>query len=387
MNIPVPLLDLKAQHATIRAEIRAAIDRVVDSQHFILGPEVEALEREVAAYSGVRHAVGVSSGTDAIVLALMALGIGPGDEVITTPYTFIATCSSIARLGARAVFVDIDPRSYNMDVTSVEAAIGPRTKAIMPVHLFGQMADTAFLAEIGARRGIPVLEDAAQAIGAELGGVRAGAAGTAATFSFFPSKNLGGFGDGGMVVTNDAALDARLRLLRNQGQKPKYFSVAVGGNFRLDALQAAVVGAKLPHLDDWTAARQRNAATYRRLFAASHLPVAEGVLDGDAVVALPVELPERRHVYNQFVIRAKDRDGLRAYLAERHIGSEVYYPQPMHLQECFAEWGHAAGAFPASERAAAESLAIPIYPELSEEMQAAVVAAIGDFYRTERTKP
>ena len=267
MSSPVPLLDLKAQYDTIRGDIAAALERVLESQHFILGPEVEALEREIAAYSGVRHAVGVSSGTDAILLALMALGVGPGDEVVTTPYTFIATCSCIARLGARAVFVDVEPRSYNLDVSRVEAAISPRTKAIMPVHLFGQMADTETLVAIAARRGIPIIEDAAQSLGSELNGKRAGGAGIAGTYSFFPSKNLGAFGDGGMVVTNDDATAKQLRLLRNQGQAPKYFSVEVGGNFRLDALQAAVVRAKLPHLDGWTAARQRNAATYRRLFA------------------------------------------------------------------------------------------------------------------------
>ncbi|HSO41059.1 MAG TPA: DegT/DnrJ/EryC1/StrS family aminotransferase, partial [Labilithrix sp.] len=289
MSPRVPLLDLKAQYATIRGDIAAALERVIESQHFILGPEVEALEREICAYSGVKHAIGVSSGTDAILLALMALGIGPGDEVITTPYTFIATCSCIARLGARAVFVDIEPRSYNLDVSRVEAAIGPRTKAIMPVHLFGQMADTEALLEIATRRGIPIIEDAAQSLGSELNGVRAGAAGTAGTYSFFPSKNLGAFGDGGMVVANDAAVAERLRLLRNQGQAPKYFSIEVGGNFRLDALQAAIVRAKLPHLDGWTAARQRNAATYRRLFAATAgLSVGEGVLESGADVALPV---------------------------------------------------------------------------------------------------
>ncbi len=377
----VPLLDLKAQYETIRGDIAAALERVIESQHFILGPEVESLEREIAAYSGVAHAVGVSSGTDAILLALTALGVGPGDEIVTTPYTFIATCSCIARLGARAVFVDIDPRSYNMDVSGVEAAIGPRTKAIMPVHLFGQMADTEALTEIAARRGVPIVEDAAQSLGAELNGLRAGGAGKAGTFSFFPSKNLGAFGDAGMVVTNDDAVAKRLRLLRNQGQQPKYFSVEVGGNFRLDALQAAIVRAKLPHLDGWTSARQRNAATYRQLFAGAGIPVASGLLEDGAMVALPIELPHRRHVYNQFVLRARDRDGLRRHLAERGIGSEVYYPQPMHLQKCFASWGHTAGAFPLSERAAAESLAIPIYPELSHEMQATVVGAIGEFYR------
>ncbi len=384
MSLRVPLLDLKAQYATIRGDVAAALERVIESQHFILGPEVEALEREVSAYSGVAHSVGVSSGTDAILLALMALGIGPGDEIITTPYTFIATCSCIARLGATAVFVDIEPDSYNLDVSKVEAAIGPRTKAIMPVHLFGQMADTEALAEIASRRGVPIVEDAAQSLGAELGSVRAGAAGVAGTYSFFPSKNLGAFGDGGMVVTNDDAMAKRLRLLRNQGQEPKYFSVEVGGNFRLDALQAAVVRAKLPHLDGWTAARQRNAATYRRLFAAAGITSSSHGLEERTPIALPSELPRRRHVYNQFVLRARDRDGLRRHLAERGIGSEVYYPQTMHLQKCFASWGHTAGAFPESEKAAAESLAIPIYPELTEEMQATVVDAVRDFYRTAR---
>lgn len=372
----VPLLDLKAQHETIRAEVAAAIARVVDSQHFILGPEVEALEREIAAYSKVKHAIGVSSGTDAIVLALMALGVGPGDEVITTPYTFIATCGSIARLGAKAVFVDIDPRSYNLDVAKVAAAVTPRTKAIMPVHLFGQMADCRPLDPLG----LPVIEDAAQALGAEHAGVRAGAAGLCGTYSFFPSKNLGGFGDGGMVVTNDDAFAARLRLLRNQGQSPKYFSVEVGGNFRLDALQAAILRAKLPHLDRWSEARQRNAATYRRLFAASSLRVGERI-GPDVDVVLPAEEPERRHVYNQFCLRLRNREDVRRFLAERGIGAETYYPQPMHLQQCFASWGHAAGAFPEAERAAAESLAIPIYPELTPPMQEAVVDAIADFYR------
>ncbi len=380
MTMRVPLLDLKAQHETIREEVAAAIGRVVESQHFILGPEVEALEREIAAYSNVKHAVGVSSGTDAILLTLMALGVGPGDEVVTTPHTFIATCSCIARLGARAVFVDIDPLSFNIDASRAETAIGPKTKAIMPVHLFGQMADTTALAEIARARNLPVIEDAAQALGAELAGVRAGGAGTAGTYSFFPSKNLGGFGDGGMVVTNDDALATRLRLLRNQGQRPKYFALEVGGNFRLDALQAAVLRAKLPHLDEWTAARQQNAATYRRLFAASPLRVAEGRLVDGADVALPVELPNRRHVYNQFVIRARNRDELKRHLGERGIGTEIYYPQPMHLQACFASWGYRAGAFPEAERAAAESLAIPIYPELTEPMQSAVVDAIAEFY-------
>lgn len=377
----VPLLDLKAQYQTIEPEVRAAIDRVLAAQHFILGPEVEALETSVAEYSGCAHGIGVSSGTDAILVALMALGVGAGDEVITTPYTFVATATCIARLGARAVLVDIDPRSFNIDVNRVEAAITARTKAIVPVHLYGQMAGVSELTELAARRGIPIVEDAAQAIGAEQNGRRAGSLGALGCLSFFPSKNLGAFGDGGMVVSNDAKLAERVRLLRNQGQKPKYFSQEVGGNFRLDALQAAVLRAKLPHLDDWTAGRQRNAARYRELFAASGLSVVHGELGAGADVALPVELPGHRHVYNQFVIRTSRRDELRTFLADRQIGSEVYYPQPMHLQSCFASWGYARGAFPASERAADESLALPIYPELTDGMLTTVVDAVKTFVR------
>lgn len=381
MSTRVPLLDLKAQYETMRGEIATALERVIESQHFILGPEVDELEKSIAAYSRVRHAVGVSSGTDAILLALMALGVGPGDEVVTTPYTFIATCSCIARLGARAVFVDIDPRTYNLDASSVERVISPRTKAIMPVHLFGQMAAMAPLAGVAAQHGLPIVEDAAQALGAEADGVRAGGAGACGTYSFFPSKNLGAFGDAGMVVTNDDGLATRLRLLRNQGQQPKYFSVAVGGNFRIDALQAAILRAKLPHLDDWTAARQRNAARYRTLFESSGLRLTDGTLEDGADVALPTELPGRRHIYNQFVIRTRNRDGLKRHLTENGIGCEVYYPQPMHVQKCFADWGYHEGGFPEAERAAAQSIGIPIYPELTEAMQALVVEAVASFCR------
>jgi dTDP-4-amino-4,6-dideoxygalactose transaminase len=381
----VPLLDLKAQYATIETEVRGAIDRVLGSQHFILGPEVEALEKSVAEYSGCAHGIGVSSGTDAILVGLMALGVGPGDEVVTTPYTFVATATSIARLGARAVLVDIDPRSYNIDASRVEAAITPRTKAIVPVHLYGQMAGATAIAEIAARHGIAVVEDAAQAIGAEQNGRRAGSIGALGCLSFFPSKNLGAFGDGGMVVSNDAKLADRVRLLRNQGQKPKYFSLEVGGNFRLDALQAAVLRAKLPHLDGWTAGRQRNAAQYRALFAQSGLQVSEGVLENGADIALPVELPSHRHVYNQFVIRVEKRDELRTFLADRQIGSEVYYPQPMHLQRCFESWGYTKGAFPESELAADQSLALPIYPELDASMLETVVSAVRAFLARDRS--
>ena len=376
---PVPFLDLKAQHATIKEEIKAAIDRVVESQHFILGPEVEALEQSVSAYSQCKYGIGVSSGTDAILVALMALGVGHGDEVVTTPYTFLATATCVARLGARAVFVDVDPRTYNIDAERVEAAITPKTKAIMPVHLFGQMTGTLAIAEIGRKHGIPVIEDAAQAIGADERGRRAGSIGALGCLSFFPSKNLGGFGDGGMVVTNDSTLADRLKPLRNHGQRPKHVSLEVGGNFRLDALQAAILSAKLPHLDDWTAKRRANAALYRTLFAQTELRVSHGDLGDDAQIALPVELRHHRHVYNQFVIRTHRRDQLREFLAKREVGSEVYYPQPMHLQKCFESWAYAKGAFPESERVALESLAIPIYPELEPAMIETVVAAVVEF--------
>lgn len=369
---PVPLLDLKAQYATIREEIRTAMDRVAESQYFILGPEVKALEQEVAAYSQCRFGIGVSSGTDAILVALMALDIKPGDEIITTPYTFFATAGCIARVGAKAVFVEIDPATYNLDPEGIEAAVTSRTRAIMPVHLYGQMADMDPIIAVAARHGLPVIEDAAQAIGSEDKGRRAGSIGHMGCFSFFPSKNLGGFGDGGMVVTNDPALAEQLTLLRGHGAKPKYYHKVVGGNFRLDALQAAVLRVKLPHLDLWTAGRQRNAAIYRRLFAEVGL---------DRIIGLPTELPNVRHIYNQFIIRCPQRDGLMKHLKQQAIGHEIYYPVPMHLQECFAELGYQPGAFPHSEAAANETLAIPIYPELTEAMQESVVAAIAQFYQ------
>lgn len=368
---PVPLLDLKAQYATIREETRAAMDRVAESQIFILGPECKALEEAVAAYSQCRFGIGMSSGTDALLVALMALDVQPGDEIITTPYTFFATAGSIARLGAKAVFVDIDPTTYNLDPAGIEALITERTRAIMPVHLYGQMADMDPIMAVAEQHHLPVIEDAAQAIGSEYKGRRAGAIGQMGCFSFFPSKNLGGFGDGGMVVTNDPALAEKLTLLRGHGAKPKYYHKVVGGNFRLDALQAAVLRVKLPHLDAWTAGRQRNAATYRRLFA-------EAGLDG--VIGLPVEMPNVRHIYNQFVIRCPQRDELMAHLKRQEIGHEVYYPVPMHLQECFADLGYHQGDFPHSEAAANETLAIPIYPELTEAMQRTVVAQIAAFY-------
>jgi four helix bundle protein len=386
----VPLLDLKAQYTAIRDEIRAAIDRVADAQQFILGPEVEALEREVAAYSGCAYGIGVSSGTDALLVALMAIDIRPGDEVITTPYTFFATAGSIARLGAVPVFVDIDPLTFNIDPTAIEARITPRTRVIMPVHLYGQMADMDPIMDIAQRYGLVVIEDAAQAIGSEYKGRRAGSIGHMGCFSFFPSKNLGGFGDGGMVTTNDAALAERIRLLRGHGAHPKYYHKLIGGNFRLDALQAAVLRVKLKYLDDWTAGRQRNAATYQRLFAEAGLTTdppscltvgCHARNKGDCTlppgrVVLPVEAPDRRHIYNQFVIRVAQRDQVMAALKARQIGHEIYYPVPLHLQECFAYLGQRPGDLPASECAAAETLALPIYPELTDAMLAAVVEAV-----------
>lgn len=373
MTVPVPLLDLKAQYATIREEVRAAVDRVLESQYFILGPEVEALEAEVAAYSQCRYGIGVSSGSDALLVALMALDLQPGDEVITTPYTFFATAGAIVRLGGLPVFVDIDPATYNLNPAAIEESVTPRSRAILPVHLYGQMANMEPIMAVAERHGLLVIEDAAQAIGAEYRGQRAGAMGYCGCFSFFPSKNLGGIGDGGMVTTNDPALADKLRLLRGHGAKPKYHHKVVGGNFRLDALQAAVLRVKLGYLDSWSAARQRNAEEYRRLFAASGL-VSTGRID------LPVDAGYGRHVYNQFVIRAERRDELANFLKQRQIGSEVYYPLPMHLQECFAGLGLRPGDFPYSEAAAQQSLALPIYPELSIEMLAQVVQTTGEFY-------
>jgi dTDP-4-amino-4,6-dideoxygalactose transaminase len=372
-RMSVPLLDLKAQYATIREEINRAVLDLLESQHFILGPAVEECERRVAAYSGCEHAVGVSSGTDALLICLMAEEIGPGDEVITSPYTFAATVGSIARLGATPVFVDIRPDTYNLDVSQIAARITSRTKAIMPVHLFGQCADMDPILEIARRHNLLVIEDAAQAIGAEYRGRRAGSMGHYGCFSFFPSKNLGCAGDGGMVVTRDAARAERLRTLRAHGSKPKYYHRLLGGNFRLDALQASVVNVKLPYLDGWTARRQANADRYRRLFAA-----AGSTCDGR--LALPQPAQHGRHIYNQFVLRAERRDELQAHLKARGVGSEVYYPLPMHLQACFAALGYRPGDLPESERAARQTLAIPIFPELSDDQLEYVVASAAEFY-------
>ena len=366
----VPLLDLRAQYDTIRTDVGAAIQRVIESQHFILGPEVAALEREIAAYCGCGSAVGVSSGTDALLVALMALEIGPGDEVVTTPFTFFATAGVIARLGARTVFVDIDPATYNIDPAGIEAVLTPQTRAIIPVHLFGRLADMDAIMPIAGAAHVPVVEDAAQAIGArDARGRQGGAIGNMGCFSFFPSKNLGAFGDAGLVTTQDEALDARLRQLRVHGMEPKYYHSMVGGNFRLDALQAAVLRVKLQQLDGWHEARRSNAARYRRLFEEYDLT---------RHVTLPADVPG--HIYNQFVIRVRDRDALRSHLADAGVGTEIYYPLPLHLQECFADLGYGPGDFPHSERAAREVLALPIFPELTDEDLRHVTAAIARFY-------
>jgi dTDP-4-amino-4,6-dideoxygalactose transaminase len=368
----VPLLDLKAQFAPIRDEVMSAIGRVCDSQLFILGAEVETLERELAAMLEVRYAVGVSSGTDALLVAMMALGIGPGDEVVTSTYSFFATAGCVARLGARPILVDIDPETFNLDPASTIAALSPRTRAIVPVHLFGQSADLDPIVAAARDRGVAVIEDAAQAIGARYRGRCVGGIGDLGCFSFFPSKNLGAFGDGGLVTMNDEALAKRVRLLRGHGMEPKYYHSAVGGNFRLDALQAAVLRVKARYLPAWTEARRANAQRYRRLFAEA------GLLDR---VRLPVESHDVHHIYNQFVVRVSERDEVRAHLGAAGIGTEVYYPVPFHLQECFASLGYGRGAFPEAERAAASSLALPIYGELTGSQQRAVVDGIAEFYR------
>ena len=371
----VPLLDLKAQYTSIRSTIEKALSQVIDSQHFIQGPQVKECETAIAKYCECSHAVGVSSGTDALLISLMVEGIGAGDEVITTPYSFFATAGSIARLGAKPVFVDIEPETYNMNSRLIADKITPRTRAVMPVHLFGQMSDMAPIAETARAHNLVLIEDAAQAIGAEYRSKRAGSIGHYGCFSFFPSKNLGCFGDGGMVVTNDSERAAKLSLLRGHGAKPKYYHKVVGGNFRLDTLQAAVVLTKLQYLDQWTRARQANAESYGMLFAMTEL-----------IRGRFIELPgikSGRHIFNQYVIRAKQRDELRQCLKEHSIETEVYYPVPLHLQECFLYLGYRAGDFPESERAARETLALPIYPELSSSQREYVVETINKFYRLE----
>lgn len=368
----VPLLDLKAQFAGIRTEVMKQVEEVFESQHFINGPKVEELERKAAEYCGCSHGIGVSSGTDALLVALMALGIGPGDEVITSTFTFFATAGAIHRLGARPVFVDIEPESCNMDPSKFEAAITPRTKAVIPVHLFGQCAEMETVLDIARRHDIFVVEDAAQAIGAEYRGKRAGSMGQFGCFSFFPSKNLGGAGDGGFVSTCDPALAEKVKILRNHGSEPKYYHHEVGGNFRLDALQAAVLLVKLPLLDGWSSDRQKNASEYREYFSALNCPVT-----------LPTELPGRRHIYNQFCIQvpAEVRPGLMDALKAAGIGAEIYYPVPLHLQKCFSHLGYGKGDCPVAEAIADRILALPIYPESSADDRRYVAETIASYLR------
>ena len=373
----VPLLDLKSQYKTIKNDVIKVVEEIFESQYFILGPRVEALEKEIAGYCRTRHAVGVSSGTDALLISLMAADIGPGAGVITAAYAFFATAGSIVRAGARPVFVDIDPDTYNISPECIDRLIADmseeeqaRLKAIMPVHLYGQCADMQPILKIAEKYNLIVIEDAAQAIGAEHNGMRAGAMGDFGCFSFFPSKNLGAFGDGGIVTTNSEMLYDKLRILRVHGGSPKYYHKVIGGNFRLDALQAAIVSIKLSHLDNWTKARQKNARKYRELFADAGL---------EDIVKLPVE-KENRHIYNQFVISLKQkRDELRLFLNDAKIGTEIYYPVPLHLQECFSYLNYKKGDFPVAEYAASHTLALPIYPELSDDQQAYVVKKIKEF--------
>jgi dTDP-4-amino-4,6-dideoxygalactose transaminase len=367
----MPFLDLKAQFASIRQEVLDAVTRTLESQQFILGPEVESFENEVAVLTECNYSIACASGSDALILTLLALEISPGDEVITTPFTFFASAGSIARIGAKPVFVDIDPHTFNISPHAIKTAITPKTKAIMPVHLFGLSADMNEIRELAAAQGIPVIEDAAQAIGARYQGQPVGGLGLLGCFSFFPSKNLGAAGDGGMITTNDAAIAARLRLLHVHGARDKYVYELLGMNSRLDALQAAILRVKLKHLEHWAADRQRNADRYRELHRDFQL---------ESNVKLPVAPPRFTHVYNQFTIRASDRDNLREHLRISGIPSEIYYPIPLHLQKAFDYLGYQAGDFPASEAASREVLSLPIYPELTEEQQRQVIAAIADYY-------
>jgi len=375
----VPLLDLKAHHEPLQKEILDAVEQVFKSQAFILGAEVGKLEERVAAYCQTKYGIGLTSGTDALLIALMALGVGPGDEVITSPYSFFATAGVVARLGAKPVLVDIDPRTFNIDPAKISQAVTSKSKAIIPVHLYGQCADMAPIMELAKRHNLGVIEDAAQAIGSEYrDGRRACSMGTVGCLSFFPSKNLGCLGDGGMVVTNDAELAERIRILRVHGSQPKYYHKLIGGNFRLDTIQAAVLNVKLKYLDGWTKRRQENADRYQSLFQQSGL-----VQKGKVRLPEPVYRDsgaKHYHIYNQFVLRVERRDDLIAHLKQKGIGAEIYYPVPFHLQECFRYLGHKAGDFPESERAANETIAIPIYPELTMAQQTEVVEAIGSCY-------
>ncbi len=378
LAVPVPLLDLKEPYATLRDEIRAATDELFESQGFILGPKVEAFEKAVAEYVGARHAIGMSSGTDAQLAAMMALGIGPGDEVVTSTYTFFASAGAVSRLGARPVFCDIDPATYNIDPVKLAKAITPRTKAIQPVHLYGQCADMDPILEVARAKGIPVIEDACQSLGAAYKGKKAGSLGDFGAFSFFPSKNLGGFGDGGMVTTNDDAFAAKLKALRMHGETSRYHHTLVGGNFRLDALQAVVLHVKLPHLDSWAEGRRSNAAEIERRFLEHGGRTFE-----EGGIAFPREAPGQYHVYNQFIVRVARgrREELKERLTQLRIGHAVYYPVPLHLQECFRDLGGKPGDFPEAERAAMETLALPVFPELALSQKAFVAYHLAQFSR------
>jgi len=369
----VPLLDLARQNGPLKDEIAAALARVCDSGWFVLGPEVEQLENRIAEYCQAKHAVGCASGSDALLLSLMALEVGPGDEVILPSFTFFATASAVTRLGARPVFADIDPATFNVDPVQIERLISPATKAILPVHLFGQCAEMEAIVRIAQGANVPVIEDAAQAIGAEFDGRRAGSIGDVGCFSFYPTKNLGGSGDGGMLTTSDDALADVLRLLRVHGMRPRYMHKVVGINSRLDAFQAAVLNIKLPQLDRWTEHRRQNAQRYAEMFAKAGL---------DDVLGLPSTAPRRRHVWNQYVVRVPggQRDQLRESLREAKIGTEIYYPLGLHQQECFRYLGYGPGDLPETDRAAAEVLALPIFPELTAEEQKLVVDRIVAFY-------
>ncbi|EPR30237.1 Nucleotide-sugar aminotransferase [Geobacillus sp. WSUCF1] len=367
----VPMLDLSEQYEQLKPEIMRVLDEVMRSSRFILGDYVKKLEADIAAYSRARHGIGCGNGSDAIHIALQAAGVGPGDEVITTAFTFFATAGSIARAGAKPVFVDIDPVTFNIDPAKIEAAVTEKTKAIIPVHLYGQMADMEAIAAIANRHGLAVIEDAAQAIGAKYNGKCVGELGTAATYSFFPTKNLGAYGDGGMIITNDDELAEKCRVIRVHGSKPKYYHHVLGYNSRLDEMQAAILSVKFPHLDRWTEQRRKHAATYTRL-------LEEAV--GDLVVT-PKEVDGRYHVFHQYTIRAPKRDELQAFLKEQGIATMVYYPLPLHLQPVFASLGYKEGQLPEAEKAAKEALSLPMFPELKEEQQQYVVEKIAEFYR------
>ncbi len=369
-NSPIPMLDLKTQYLSLKADLDAAVMRVIESTQFINGPDVEAMEQEVAQYCRASHCIGVSSGSDALLVCLMALDIGAGDEVITTPYTFFATAGAIVRMGAKPVFVDIDPLTFNIDTKGIASKITPRTKAIMPVHLFGQCAEMDPILDLAKKHKLAVIEDAAQAIGSEYKGRRAGSMGTVGCYSFFPSKNLGCFGDGGAVVTQDRALADKIRLLRGHGSHPKYYHQVVGGNFRLDSIHAAVLRVKLKHLDSWSQARQLGAAYYTTALTKYGL---------GRLIEAP-KIMQSRHIFNQYVVRCNEREDLREHLKREKITTEVYYPQPMHLQECFANLGYKKGEFPESEQAALTSLALPMYPELPNTQRERVVRSMAAHY-------